>query len=99
MFQISGGGETVNPHHKRHRRLQPPAAESDQIEDRVPNRRQPPEDAVPGDHGHHVKNVALLIIPNTIHLQDISYQTPAPSHGEFSKRSLSLAPSFIPLAK
>ncbi len=42
-------------HHQRHRRLQPAATESDQIQVSISNGRQPVQDAVSGHDGHHCK--------------------------------------------
>ncbi len=55
IFHISGGGQAADLHHQRHRRLQPAAAESDQIQVGISNGRQPVQDAVSGYDGYHLK--------------------------------------------
>ena len=55
LFQVPSGGAAADLHHQRHRGLQPPAAQGDQSQIRVPHRRQPAENAVSGHDGHHEK--------------------------------------------
>ena len=53
LFQVPGGGPATDLHDQRHRGLQPPAAEGDQIQVGLPDGRQPAENVVPGDDRHH----------------------------------------------
>ena len=62
-------GQAVDLHDERDRRVQPPTAESNQIQNRVSNRRQPIKDAVSGNDGHHEKW--------TGHRQDWGSSTPS----------------------
>ena len=55
IFQVPLGGTQADLYHQRHRGLQPPAAQGDQGQIGVSNRRQPAENAVSGDDGHHEK--------------------------------------------
>ncbi len=55
LFQVPGGGPQANLYHQRHRRLQPSAAESDQIEVGFSDRWQPVQDALSCHGGHHRK--------------------------------------------
>ena len=55
IFQVPSGGAQADLYHQRHRGFQPPAAQGDQGQIGVPHRRQPVENAVSGDDGHHEK--------------------------------------------
>ena len=55
IFQVPSGGAQADLYHQRHRGFQPPAAQGDQGQIGVSNRRQPAENAVSGDDGHHEK--------------------------------------------
>ena len=55
LFQVSGSSQASDLHDECDRRVQPPAAKSNQIQNRVPHRRQSFKNAVPGNDGHHKK--------------------------------------------
>lgn len=53
IFQISRSGQVTGLHDECDRRIQPPTAKSNQIQNRVPHLRQLIKNAVLDNDGHH----------------------------------------------